>query len=227
LRISLWKNLMSNRSRNLRTRKVTRFFEVMGPSPTDLVLDLGVAGEGHGEFWQDTVNPLSLYAPKQLRILGLFYDEVPGGVPRATANMPVVRADGRQMPFKTNSIDYIFSNAVIEHVGSRWDQRRFVSECLRVAAKGVFLTTPNRRFLMDPHVGIPLVHYLPRPLYAWTVRRLGHPELADIGFLNALSASELKACFPQDADFRVEGVGLNLLPETLVAWASGSSRRAA
>jgi hypothetical protein len=220
LRNSLWTKLMSARSQDLRTRKVARFFEIMGPATTDLVLDVGLAGEGPGEFWQYTVNPLSLYAPRQLRILGLSFEDT-ARIPPSTDYLYVIQADGRQMPFKTGSIDYVFSNAVIEHVGSRRDQRRFVAECLRVAAKGVFLTTPNRRFLLDPHVGIPLIHYLPRPLFTWAVRRLGHPELADIGFLNALSASELAACFPSDTNARVEGVGFDLLPETLVAWAPG------
>jgi len=88
-----------------------------------------------------------------------------------------------------------------------------------VAQKGVFITTPNRHFLMDPHVSVPLIHYLTKPIFAWIVKRMGHPYLSSIDFLNALSASELRACFPRDADCRVEGVGINLLPETLVAWA--------
>ena len=43
----------------------------------------------------------------------------------------VVVADGRSLPFEANSFDIGFSNAVIEHVGSRDEQRRFIEELVR------------------------------------------------------------------------------------------------
>ncbi len=214
---------MGARSKELRSRKVHRFFELMDPQSTDLVLDVGFAGDvdetdASGEFWQKTINPLTQYAPRKLRVLGLTFDDLKTR-PNADPDTTFIQADGREMPFRTGSIDYVFSNAVIEHVGTRSEQRRFMEECLRIAKKGVFITTPNRLFLLDPHVGLPFVHYLPRPLFAWVVKKLHHAELASIDVLNALSPKELRSCCPKGSSFHIEGVGNSILPETLVAWA--------
>ena len=49
---------------------------------------------------------------------------------------------------------------MIEHVGGREQQRRFVEESLRVARRA-FITTPNRWFPVEVHTLLPLVHWLP------------------------------------------------------------------
>ena len=47
--------------------------------------------------------------------------------------MTAVQADGRELPFADGAFDLGFSNAVVEHVGGRDEQRRFVHELCRVA----------------------------------------------------------------------------------------------
>ena len=49
---------------------------------------------------------------------------------------------------------------MIEHVGARPEQQRFVDELLRVARRA-FVTTPNRWFPIEVHTRLPLVHWLP------------------------------------------------------------------
>ena len=71
-----------------------------------------------------------------------------------------VVADGRDLPFADGEFDVAFSNAVVEHVGGRDEQRRFVHELCRVAGR-VFLTTPNRLFPLEVHTLVPFVHWLP------------------------------------------------------------------
>jgi ubiquinone/menaquinone biosynthesis C-methylase UbiE len=63
-----------------------------------------------------------------------------------------VAGDGRALPFKSHSFDWVFSNAVIEHVGGLDRQELFASESRRVARKGYFVATPNRRFPIEPHL---------------------------------------------------------------------------
>jgi hypothetical protein len=52
-------------------------------------------------------------------------------------------ASGLALPFNEQAIDLGHFSAVLEHVGSSVRQLAFVRECCRVAARGVFLTTPN------------------------------------------------------------------------------------
>ena len=106
-------------------------------------------------------------------------------------------ADGRDLPFADREFDVAFSNAVVEHVGGRTDQERFVRELCRVA-KRIFVTTPNRLFPVDPHTLLPVVHWLPdgrRP------RRLDG--------VRPLSARELRSLFPYPV--RIVNTGLTLI----------------
>ena len=96
-----------------------------------------------------------------------------------------VRAGRRAARFHSTDgeFDIVFSNAVIEHVGGRERQRRFVSEALRVG-RSVFVTTPNRRFPLEVHTLLPLVHWLPTPRLRGRVRPLGKGWAKDIHLLS-------------------------------------------
>jgi len=63
--------------------------------------------------------------------------------------------------FADRSFDWVFSNAVIEHVGGIEEQRKFASEISRVARCGYFVTTPNKFFPIEPHTLLPLYQFLP------------------------------------------------------------------
>ena len=79
-----------------------------------------------------------------------------------------VRRDA-PLPFDDGSFDLVFSNAVVEHVGSRERRRRFLDEILRVG-KRAFITTPNRPHPIEFHTATPLLQRLPlrvcRRIYA-------------------------------------------------------------
>ena len=72
-----------------------------------------------------------------------------------------ITGDGKNI-FDNNLFDIVHSSATIEHVGSLEDQLTFVSECFRVAKKSVFITTPNRNYLIDFHTKLLLIHLLPK-----------------------------------------------------------------
>jgi hypothetical protein len=80
-----------------------------------------------------------------------------------------VAADARQLPFADRSIDIVFSNSVIEHVGSFEQQARFAAEIARVG-KSYWVQTPNRGFPVEVHMMMPFVHWLPMHARAWCVR---------------------------------------------------------
>jgi ubiquinone/menaquinone biosynthesis C-methylase UbiE len=77
--------------------------------------------------------------------------------------------DARKLPFPDKSFDLVFSNAVIEHVGSLADQIAMAQEVMRVG-RNWFLTTPNRWFPFEFHLRLPMVSWLPAPLMARIAR---------------------------------------------------------
>ena len=83
--------------------------------------------------------------------------------------------DARQLPFADASFDLIYSNSVIEHVGDLRRQQAMVREIERVAAAGIYLQTPNKNFVIDPHfarIPLPFFQWLPLPVRGLLLWRL-------------------------------------------------------
>lgn len=132
-----------------------------------------------------------------------------------------VGGDGCALPFRDKSFDLVFSNSVIEHVGSRAKQEQFAREIVRVGLR-YWIQTPNRRFPFDQHLLMPFLHLLPkkwqRPIAergtGWEL--VTQPSAAQRDYyldhcLNEvilLSAGDLKKLFP----------GARLVYERLIGW---------
>jgi len=69
------------------------------------------------------------------------------------------------LPFADDEFDLAFSNATIEHAGTRAAQAEFVRELVRVARRS-FVVTPNRWFPVELHTRLPFVHWLPPRSFA-------------------------------------------------------------
>jgi hypothetical protein len=185
-----------------RRRKMRLFMELMQLTPASSVVDVGVSdggfGEGHGP--QATHNFFEALYPWPERITAVSTQHL-DRFHAAFPEVRCVRADGRELPFADEEFDIAFSNAVVEHVGGRDDQRRFVHELCRVGRR-VFVTTPNRSFPIEVHTLLPLVHWLPRRPREAAYRLLRRPD--GIG-VDLLWARELRALFPASARVRVVG----------------------
>lgn len=84
-----------------------------------------------------------------------------------------VQYSGRTFPFTDKAFDWVFSNAVIEHVGDEPAQQRFLDEMLRVGRQ-VFFTTPNKGFPIETHASVLFLHWSDALFYRWCARhRLG------------------------------------------------------
>jgi SAM-dependent methyltransferase len=187
-----------------RRRKLRLFLDELQPTPETTVLDVGVDELGFGEG--DGCGTLNFFEelypwPGQITALGL----QDGSAFRARyPQVRYVQGDACALPFDDGEFDVVFSNAVIEHVGGRERQRRLVSEALRVGRR-VFITTPNRRFPLEVHTRLPLVHWLPEGIAhrAYDAARKGFAK--DI---HLLSKRELEALFP--GRVRIVDLGLTL-----------------
>lgn len=121
-------------------------------------------------------------------------------------NFQAVVGDGRNMAeFENRSFDVVFSNSVIEHVGSFKYQQQMAREIRRVGCR-YFLQTPNRYFPLEPHFLIPFFQFFPTALRAWMLSRfdLGwwkripdyRAAKAEIESIQLLTGRQLQQLFP-------------------------------
>jgi 2-polyprenyl-3-methyl-5-hydroxy-6-metoxy-1,4-benzoquinol methylase len=104
-------------------------------------------------------------------------------------------APGR-LPFQDKEFDLVVSFAVLEHVGTRERQRQFVHELCRVGKHSV-LSTPNRYYPIEFHTLVPLLHWLPPPVFRKFVKTLCRNSFySKEENLNLLSEKELRALYP-------------------------------
>ena len=188
-----------------RRRKLRLFLDELQPTAETSVLDVGADehafGEGDGCA---TLNFFEELYPWPERITALGLHDGNGFRERYPA-VRYVQGDACALPFADGEFDVVFSNAVIEHVGDRERQRMLVLEALRVGRR-VFLTTPNRRFPIEVHTRLPLVHWFPDALANHAY------DLAGKGFakeLHLLTRRTLASLFP--GRVRVVSLGLTLV----------------
>ncbi len=174
-----------------------RFLSSVSPTATDRVLDVGVTDSD----WRSS-NFLESQYPWPDHITAVAIQAMPT-FERTFPEVRLVVADGRELPFEDNSFDIGFSNAVIEHVGSRESQRRFVEELVRTC-RTVFIATPNAGFPVDPHTLLPFVHWFPRPIRHRLLSWSGNRQWASEEALNPLRAGTLRSLFPPGCEVRID-----------------------
>lgn len=116
-----------------------------------------------------------------------------------------MKGDGKALMFADNSYDIAYSNSVIEHVGGWDDQVAFATEIRRVARK-YYVQTPNRSFIIEPHLVAAFIHLLPfavtRRLVRWCSvwGWVTKPSQAQVDNLlrsiRLLDRTEMKQLFP-------------------------------
>ena len=193
-----------------RRQRFAQFMRLMAPREDERLLDLGVTDS----TWRSS-NFLEALYPWPGRITAV----APVPAPAFAAAFPQVKlalADGRALPFGDADFDVGFSNAVIEHVGSRADQRRFAAEMSRTCRR-VFMCTPNRWFPIDPHTLLPFVQWLPRSPRNAVLRWTGNSYWANEQTLNPLSATDLAGLFPAGTSVRIERQRVLGLTSVLIA----------
>jgi SAM-dependent methyltransferase len=188
-----------------RERKLRLFLEELRPTADTTVLDVGADELGFGEG--DGCATMNFFEerypwPERITALGL-HDGA--GFRARYPRIPYVQGDACALPFEDGAFDIVFSNAVIEHVGGRDRQRRFVSEAIRVGRR-VFITTPNRRFPIEVHTRLPLVHWLPDAVSHRVYDVIGREIGAEVDLLTRRSFAQL---FP--GRVRVVSLGLTLV----------------
>lgn len=175
----------------IRREIVEQFTTAFAPTSEHTVLDVGVSPSDHisSNYFERTypylnrICALSVWPHPELK------EQFPG--------ITIVVGNALALPFKSKSFDFVYSHAVIEHVGVREEQATFVAEAVRVAKRGVFFTTPNRWHPVETHTGLPLMHYLPASVYVRLYRVLGKTMYGSQEKLNLLSSRDLRGLLRQ------------------------------
>ena len=181
------------------------FIEHCRPHASDKILDVGVS-----DIVSEAANLVERKYPYPDRITaaglgaaGEFRETFP------EVTYTQIEAN-RPLPFPDKHFDIATSNAVLEHVGSRANQKLFVREMIRVAHR-VFISVPNRWFPVEHHTAIPLAHYWDasfRVACDW----FGCGEWSDEANLIQMSRRSLGALAPPGVPCRTGYTGIPMGP---------------
>jgi len=79
-----------------------------------------------------------------------------------------VQGSGLNLPYQRGDFDLVFSNSVIEHVGSFENQLQFANEVKRLSDRYI-VQTPSFWFPLEPHSLIPFFQFIPHSIRAFLI----------------------------------------------------------
>lgn len=197
----------------IRRKRFAFFLELMASVPRPIrVLDVG----GTPLFWEMMGCP---EGEVEITLLNV----APTGT--APEGIRVVEGDARDMAqFAAAEFDVVFSNSVIEHVGSSQEQQRMAEEVQRVGRR-YFVQTPDRYCPVEPHFLVPFFQFFPIAFRVFLLRRFSvgwYPRLSSreeaegvARSIRLLSRRELRGLFPDGSVRRERLWGM---PYSLIAY---------
>ncbi len=196
--------------RRWREQRWARFQMKLTPAPQDHVLDVG----GNPNDWAGRKSMVN-----NVDVLNLESCKV-----EQNENSPFVRSlkgDGCALEFNDTSYDIVYSNSVIEHVGSWEDQETFAAETRRVGRK-LWIQTPAYECPVEPHYLGLFIHWFPSNWHTriarWTsvIGLTGAADLETIAkTTRLLTKREFRLLYP-DCEIWTERM-LWIIPKSYVA----------
>ena len=149
------KNSFVNQFRQKRFELLKNGIEKLIQNDHFKILDIG----GDIQYWKN----IGWQHPAcKIHLLNLYESKVPEN---ETHQFSSSVGNGLSLEYKKGDVDLIFSNSVIEHVGSYANQQIFADEVRRVSDKYI-VQTPSIWFPLEPHSLIPLFQFLPHSIRA-------------------------------------------------------------
>ena len=180
------------------------FARVLQPSESTNILDVGGALGTWADFPRKS--PVTL-----LNVGPVDFVQTPRFPPIQT-----IVGDGCKLGYPDASFEIIFSNSVIEHVGTFERQKAFASEARRVGGK-LWIQTPAKEFFIEPHLLTPFIHFLSASFQRRLIRHfttwgiVTKPTSAQIeSFLKEvrlISFREMQQLFPDCEIYRERAFG--------------------
>lgn len=186
----------------IRNKIFTFLAESINFNSLDKVLDVGTtSSQGLGQNFFENLFPdkskITAFSNQDCKFLE---EKYPG--------LTFQQGDGRKLPFDDNKFDLVFSSAVLEHVGSFENQKKFISELVRVSKKYIFFTTPNRYYPIEFHTVLPLFHWLPKRVHRKILYFFKMDFFAREENLNLLSKKDLEILCNNYNEYSINGISL-------------------
>ncbi|MCX5886605.1 MAG: methyltransferase domain-containing protein [Proteobacteria bacterium] len=204
--------IYSTISWQVRKKIFDSFMSMAQPTAQTTVLDVGVTSDRRRDS-----NFFEKLYPYPHRITAIGTEDV-SFLEQEFPGLTYIKTEGSEIPFPDKSFDLVVSFATIEHVGSRDNQRRFISELCRLGS-AVCIATPNRWYPIEFHTVLPFVHWFPPDWFRVLCRWLGKEFLAREENLNLLTERETVRLFPAGKDISVKYIRLLGLVSNLVFYA--------
>jgi hypothetical protein len=148
------------------------------------ILDAG----GRGTYWQ--LLPSEFRGRVRITILNCEQELRAFNLSEEGLRIDNVTGDACSMPqYHDHQFDLVHSNSVIEHVGGYISMRKFADELIRVG-KITYIQTPNYWFPIDPHYGLPFLHWLPDTARVWFFSRFNIGFAFKVDYAAALERVE-------------------------------------
>jgi len=157
------------------------------------IIDLG----GTVNYWKQ----MGLTDPSEALITILNIEEENETLPNTT----FMKGDVCNPPIDLKNFDLIFSNSVIEHVGSE-QKRKQMAHLITSSCKSYYIQTPNYWFPFEPHFLFPFFQYFPRFIRIFFVKyfdmgwfkKTGDKKKAEeiVDSIYLLSLNEFSSLFP-------------------------------
>jgi len=199
--------LFDNLSEKSREKKYKLFLDIIKPTKENTILDVG---SGPGTFLEKRyINKENIIA---LDINSEYLKDLKKKYPKVKTKL----GSALKLPFEDNSIDIVFSNAVIEHIGNYKNQQQFAKEMQRVGKKW-FVTTPNKWFPFEPHFLVPFYQFVPKKVQKFLSKHVnvGRYKKGTWQDINLISARIFKKLFPTS---KIMKNRITIFPETLICY---------
>ncbi len=193
-------------ARKMRKKRIALFASLISELPRPLnILDVG----GEQGFWE-----IVGLIKEDAKIV--LYNISPSEV--LYPNLVSIVGDARDMrEFGEKQFQIVFSNSVIEHVGTYAQQRQMAEEVQRVGER-YYVQTPNRYFPIEPHFLFPFFQFLPVKLRVFLVAHFNlgwrgkitnkQEALEAVQEIRLLTEKELKELFPGAKIYKEKLLGL-------------------
>ncbi len=205
LRNKLYLGLIYQISDYCRKRRSILFKEIMKIKKEMKILDLG----GQPKIWNNIDLPLDITC---LNLAG-----IAESTHKSHHKFTYVVGDACRMPeFSPGQFDIVFSNSVIEHVGSLEKRIMFASEVKRLC-ENYWIQTPYKYYPIEPHCRMPFWWLYPEALRSKFIERWRKklPVFAEaVNSTNVVTVREMKELFP-DSTLIKEWV---VLPKSIIVY---------